>query len=293
MSIENQISMFNENGKIVHKIWNNNAWHDLNVASAASVSGFKEYGTGLHVFEVPAGVTQLTVSGTAAGAGGHSGFNYNKQRAGWGGGSGEWVHNQDITVTPGEHIAISVGRGGNGSSRAYLPGEDGENTIIGKYFVLKGGNDNNSGGAVNGGVMERDSNGVDGLDSSINKVINTGAGGGSNVYSDYDYLKLTGGKGGDNATMNTFGGAGGAVTSAKGAGGSGGGAGYGGYGGAGGSCDSTQAGAKFGHHESYDGDDAQGYGAGGGGGANYGVDNFAWGFGGKGGDGFVRIEWTV
>ncbi len=293
MSIENQISMFSESGKIVHKIWKNSEWCDLNVSAGVVASGMEEYNAGLHVFEVPAGVTQLTVSGTAAGAGGHSGYNSANQRAGWGGGAGEWVKDKVITVTPGEHIAISVGTGGEGGHRAWIAGQPGEKTVIGEYLVLRGGNDNHSGGAYNGGAMLRNASGQVGGPSTPSGDINTGAGGGSTVLSDYNNKRLTGGTGGANTDMNTDGGAGGTVSSTYGAGGSGGGAGYGGNGGSGGNCDGSQAANSYERRYTYDGNNAAGAGAGGGGGASYGRSNYAWGYGGRGGDGYVKISWTV
>ncbi len=78
---------------------------------------------GNYIFRVPSGVTSLTITAVAGGAGGGGGAE------GYGGGSGWSVVNKSYSVTPYEHIPITVGAAG---------GSIGGNTIVGNLVTLQG-----------------------------------------------------------------------------------------------------------------------------------------------------------
>lgn len=63
-------------------------------------------------FTVPANITQIWASGCAGGGGG--GSSYTDWSGGAGGGYGQWVLNQPITVTPGDTLTIALGAAGQG-----------------------------------------------------------------------------------------------------------------------------------------------------------------------------------
>jgi len=92
------------------------------------------------VFTVPTGVSEILVSGCAAGGGGALGF---------GGGGGESVYRQRFKVSEKQKIAVSIGLGGSGTKNTYnkvnverwedMSGSDGGDTIIGALMTLRGG----------------------------------------------------------------------------------------------------------------------------------------------------------
>ena len=66
---------------------------------------------------------------------------------GCGGGGGGWMNNRDLVLTPGQSIAISIGRGGSGFSM-----ESGGTTSFGSYLSAAGGECGTvAGGGGNGG----------------------------------------------------------------------------------------------------------------------------------------------
>ena len=112
-------------------------------------------------FTVPAGVTQIWLSGCAGGGGGGgaAGNNgvTNQAGGGGGGGGGQWMLRQPYAVTPGQVIPITVGGGGTagigGSAGVNSGGNGGNggNTIIGTLATLTGGG-GGGGGANPGGA---------------------------------------------------------------------------------------------------------------------------------------------
>ena len=72
--------------------------------------------TGSGTWTVPAGITQVLVSGCAAGGGGGSGNA--SESGGGGGGYGQWVMLQAISVTAGDSLTITIGAAGAGGSAA-------------------------------------------------------------------------------------------------------------------------------------------------------------------------------
>lgn len=221
---------------------------DLNKKSAGGVETFTTDGS----FTVPENVTLINV--TAAGGGGGGG----KSPGGSGGSGGACIADKTFAVTPGQTIAITIGKGGAGA-QAGSQGADatsGGATVVGGLVTLPGGaagilgskmlSANNGGGyggcaGTNGGI------GVIGACGA------TGAGGqGGGTYSTTDTIGKT--------------------TNYRGGGGGGGSYGKGGQGA---------------HYDGGKGNSGT-YGGGGGGGGGKTGTYFA---GGAGGDGIVIIKW--
>lgn len=98
-----------------------------------SPHGFSRF-TSSGSFTVPAGVTQIFVSGCAAGGGGGSSLATNSSSfttGGGGGGAGRPALNEPITVTPGQVIPITIGTGGAGATPATNNATAGGNTQLG------------------------------------------------------------------------------------------------------------------------------------------------------------------
>ncbi|WP_261371404.1 carbohydrate kinase [Yersinia bercovieri] len=103
-----------------------------------SPHGFSRF-TSSGSFTVPAGVTQIFVSGCAAGGGGGSSLATNSSSfvtGGSGGGAGQPALNVPITVTPGQVIPITIGTGGTGATAATNNATAGGNTQLGSGGVL-------------------------------------------------------------------------------------------------------------------------------------------------------------
>ncbi|ATM86672.1 hypothetical protein [Yersinia frederiksenii] len=114
-----------------------------NVATARANLGVSPHGfsrfTSNGSFTVPAGVTQIFVSGCAAGGGGGSSLATNSSSfvtGGSGGGAGQPALNVPITVTPGQVIPITIGTGGTGATAATNNATAGGNTQLGTGGVL-------------------------------------------------------------------------------------------------------------------------------------------------------------
>jgi hypothetical protein len=181
-------------------------------------------------FTVPSGVTTIYVSGCGGGGGGGGGGRKPTTSefggGGGGGGAGQHTIKQQLTVTPGESIAITIGGAGSGgvtnSGASGNIGTSGGNTVVGAYITLTGGTGGTGGG---GGVGEAGGSGGAGYPAGSYGTDGT-AGTGSSAQGS--------GNGGSGAS-SPFGGGGGAPrsTSAGSAGGIVGGN-AGGYGGGGG-----------------------------------------------------------
>ncbi|EPZ8126272.1 hypothetical protein ACXV6R_004180 [Yersinia enterocolitica] len=109
-----------------------------NVATARANLGVSPHGfsrfTSSGSFTVPAGVTQIFVSGCAAGGGGGSSLATNSSSfvtGGSGGGAGQPALNVPITVTPGQVIPVTIGTGGTGATPATNNATAGGNTQLG------------------------------------------------------------------------------------------------------------------------------------------------------------------
>ena len=88
--------------------------------------------TGAFTFNVPSGISSVTV--LAVGAGGGGGGNI----AG-GGGAGGLVESSSYPVTPGGSVPGSVGTGGSGGQGRNSPGSTGGNTVFGAITAYGGG----------------------------------------------------------------------------------------------------------------------------------------------------------
>ncbi|MBN6210681.1 hypothetical protein JYK21_29825 [Ralstonia pickettii] len=111
-------------------------------------------------FTVPAGVTQIWVSGCAGGGGGGGGAGANGSAAtsagGGGGGAGQSIIRVPYTVTSGQSISITIGAGGtvgaggaNGANNGGAGGAGG-NTVVGSLVTLTGGS--GGGGGISSGA---------------------------------------------------------------------------------------------------------------------------------------------
>jgi hypothetical protein len=216
-------------------------------------------------FVVPPGVTEVWVTGCAAGGNGGAGSGGG---GGGGGGQGRSVIRKSIPVTAGASITVTIGAVG-------------VNTTFGGLLTLAFG--------ANGAT------GATGLGAEL-------AGNGSAAAAGSAAFGF-GGKGGTNSSGGLGGGGGGAQSpldltvagangtngvSGGGAGGTGGNGGAGGAGGGGGGGGGAGGGTQTG--ASCKGGDANGYGAGGGGGGNNGGTGGS-GLGGAGGPGLLIVEW--
>ncbi|WP_145482017.1 glycine-rich domain-containing protein [Yersinia rohdei] len=131
-----------------------------NVVTAQANLGLSPHGlsrfTSSGSFIVPEGVTQIWVSGCAAGGGGGSSLATNSSSfvtGGSGGGAGQPVIRSPITVTPGQVIPVTIGIGGTGGTAATNNATVGGNTqlgVAGALLNLVGGSPGSlgSGGAT-------------------------------------------------------------------------------------------------------------------------------------------------
>lgn len=208
-------------------------------------------------FTVPAGVTQLWVSGCAAGGGGGSSLSTNSSSfvtGGSGGGAGQPVIRFPITVTPGQVIPVTIGTGGTGATAATNNATAGGNTqlgVAGALLNLAGGSQGIRG--AGGTAFPANYGGPAG-------GAGYPAGGYAQDTSSYSASTASGGQGGQGAS-GPFGQAGPAGRGASGA--------------------TSPAGAGFGY----------GAGGSGGGGAYTSSVIAAGGAGAAGLDGYLAIEW--
>lgn len=103
-----------------------------------SPHGFSRF-TSSGSFTVPANVTQIWVSGCAAGGGGGSSLATNSVSfvtGGSGGGAGQPVIRFLLTVTPGQVIPVTIGIGGTGGTAATNNATAGGNTQVGAGGAL-------------------------------------------------------------------------------------------------------------------------------------------------------------
>lgn len=224
--------------------------HSHPVVAGSSVEVFTTSGT----FQVPAGITEVYLTGIGSGAGGGGGNDSTNYRGGGGGSAGQYVNMYPITgLTPLDNITVTINDAGTGGAAA-TDGTDGGDVVFGVHLTIQGGNKGLRGaGAGNGigGVIP--GLGMDGGNGGTG-ISDNGVAGGGSIY-------LNGGNGG---TASSGGGGGGGGSSPWGQGGSGGN-GPGGVGG-----------------------NATGYGAGGGGGAG---EASPGGAGGNGSKGILIISW--
>lgn len=212
---------------------------------------------------VPAGVTQVWLSGCGGGGGGgNGGAGSTGGTPGWaggggGGGAGQPISRQPFAVTPGSTISITIGSAGAGatvsSSGSGNSGGTGGNTVI-------------SGAGWNGGTTT---------------TLSGGGGGGGGGFSSTGGTNAGGGGAGSGFPAGSFGN----DTTNGNASGSGGAGASGPFGGGGGAARSSTGGTLGGGA-------AYGFGAGGGGGS--GVYTSGAGNGGPGGNavpGLVIFEW--
>lgn len=265
------------------------------------VPGQQAYTTaGSFTFTVPAGVT--SISAVCVGGGG-AGIIYagSPRFIGTGGGGGGLAYKNNISVTPGENLTITVGAGGTPINAN--PSQAGGSSSIKRGVTSLCEASGGAGGvgtdglsgvvAVSGGaVVVGDGGGSGGAASCIAQGASGGggAGGYSGNGGNAGYLFTSqvnptagagGGGGGGNRTSTSRGGSGGGGVGILGQGSDGAAAANETVGGGGGSSGNTGTGTT-----TANGGNGGAYGAGGGG-----IDNVSGSIGGTGGGGAVRIIW--
>ena len=111
--------------------------------------------SGTYSFRVPRGVTSMRAQGVAGGGSGGGGGQFGNG----GGGAGGHLNNTSVSVTPGQSVTVTVGKGGTNG--------DGGDTVIqfpSRTFTLSGGKQasaytGGAGGAPNGGQGDPGKNG--------------------------------------------------------------------------------------------------------------------------------------
>jgi hypothetical protein len=257
----------------------------LNYSSGASAtpSGVLFSTTGTHTWTVPANVSTISVVAVGGGGGGYGYWNYDatELRIGTGGSGGHLTYSNNIYVTPGETLDVTVGAGGikgNQSGGAYggvtysaRPGDPSKIERSGNILIqAKGGDAIGYASSDNNVGLASYSGGSGGGHGST--VTGGGGGGGAGGYSG------TGGSGGSDQ-FNPW--------SPTAPGGSGSGGGGSGGRGAGGQTSTGQGGGGVGvYGEGSSGTGGQG--AGGSGGTN-GNSSAAGVYGGGGGAGLTSV----
>ncbi len=127
----------------------------------------KQRFTSSGTFTVPAGVTKVWVSMSGGGGGGSDGY---FDGAGGGGGGAHAVIAQQVSVSGGEGIIITVGTGGGA-------GASGGTSSFGSYISTPGGS---AGGSRNAGGIGGTSGGAGGSNGGVGgRILQGGTGGGS------------------------------------------------------------------------------------------------------------------
>jgi len=296
----------NSNGRfIIGKVFNSGQiWCLYQLASSggggSSSAGHQIFtSTGSSSFTVPSGVTSICVVGVGGGGGGCGAGGSTGQDSGSAGGGGGLAYTNNISVTAGEVLTVTVGTGGDGGSTANnsnRDGDDGGDTTITRSdgTVLcraKGGNGGarasagGSGGLLSQGVRDGGGNGGDGGDAATGNL--SAGGGGAGGYSG------SGGNGSSGSGVGSNGsggGAGGGGRASNSIGGNGGGVGLLGSGsnGAGGSDSTTNTKHGYGGSGGTRSTSLTAGLYGGGGGS---VDDRITSVGGAGGQGALRILW--
>jgi hypothetical protein len=261
---------------------------------------FEKTDAGDSSFDVPTGITSVSVVGTGGGGGGGSYQSDIDDSGGGGGGGGAMSQTPSLAVTPGETLVVRRGAGGTYSNTENSTGGAGGDSEIlrsgSPIWRAKGG-----GGGAGGGSRTGGSGG-----SATNSIGTTKYAGGNGGNGAASYSSSNGGGGGGGAGGYSGAGSNGAAgassagqnLSSAGTGGaaSGGASRYGGGGtgvsGSGTSGAATTSGSPNGKEGSPDAIASsatnQTGGLSGGGGAGGGTSSAA---GGPGGDGAVRITW--
>src|SRR3989338_426624 len=108
---------------------------DGTTQTTATTSHGKQRFTSNETFIVPAGVTKVWITGSGDGGGGGGGY---YDATGGGGGGAHAVIGQEISVTPGQQVTISIGLGGQGGATVYDNGSAGDASSF-LSIVLPGG----------------------------------------------------------------------------------------------------------------------------------------------------------
>jgi hypothetical protein len=251
-------------------VWNNRIYVIGGVNATAGSSSYSTAGT--FSFNVPSGISSVTIKAWGAGGGGGGGGD---DGAGDDGGGGGYVKST-LTVTSGETLTVTVGGGGSGGTGNSTTGGDGgggggySSVSRGatKLLVAGGGGGGGGGsgdnsfsstgaaGGAGGGTAGSDGDSASSAGGGGGGTDTAGGAGGGGDNDGSSGSSLTGGAGGDGrSSQGSDGGAGGGGTGGGGArgngdvtedfaGGGGGGAGY--FGGGGGAGSVNTGGGFFG-----------------------------------------------
>lgn len=185
-------------------VTNNSSVGSVSQTAPTITTGVANFTTpGTYTWIVPAGITSVSVTVIGGGGGGGLGRTGQDEAGetvlfgGGGGGGGGVTFANNVPVTPGSSITVTVGRGGSGSV-TFSPGDQGTNSSFLAYIAGGGGGgyaaDFNSGGA--GGNAGGAGGGKGGNGSGRN-----GGTGGSTLASPYG----TGGAGGRSNAAGAWG----------------------------------------------------------------------------------------
>ena len=128
--------------------WDGSVWRTTGGSAAmvgAAARAISWSAPGTYSWVVPSNVTQIWLSGCGAGGGGGNANTGSFNSGGGGGGAGAAVLRQQISVTPGASISITIGAAGAGSIYGGAAATGGGTSSFGSLLSLPGG-----GGAQNG-----------------------------------------------------------------------------------------------------------------------------------------------
>jgi hypothetical protein len=178
------------------------------IETPSPTGAFLFWYSGTYTITIPAGVTKVSMAAVGAGGGGSGGdTNY----GGTGGGGGALAYSNDVAVTAGEVLTISVSSGGYGGSPSYTPASNShtDTTISrGATVLLRAAKGGRAGGIFDPGIgglasacvgQFAFSGGNGGTKASSGGSARAGGGGGSGGWSG------VGGNGGNNGGAGTNG----------------------------------------------------------------------------------------
>lgn len=183
---------YNQENNLMY-FYNGDAWRRMDVVSQRNIllaapGGILFTTTGVFNWTVPLGVTSIDVVAVGGGGGGFGYWNVDatELRIGTGGTGGDLSWKNDILVTPGETLEVSIGAGGtrgNQSGGAYgnvnYSAQPGGSTYIKRgnttLILAKGGN---APGNNNTDVSVRDGGGAGGAGGPHGSIVTGGGGGG-------------------------------------------------------------------------------------------------------------------
>ena len=157
-------------GAIVEMVYDGTNFQavDLQSAFAPPSSSVVYASSGSYTWTVPAGIYKIKRI-RAWGAGGGGGGSLGAGAAGAGGGGGGYAESINLSVAPGQSVAIAIGAGGTAGTGSPSAGGAGGSTTVGSFISITGGS---GGGAGNAALSS--SGGTGGVASGANLINLTG-----------------------------------------------------------------------------------------------------------------------